>query len=254
MLTLGLGFKKDAAESLIWFGEAARQDHPLGWFNLSHHFRFGIGTACDVADADSCERIGQRTNSPEHSAKVTDDIDDCSHWVPFATERTSRFVTFYEPPLPVTSEDELWPGLRKVRLERISSPRLAGRTLVLRGGDSGLTCGDLLDRSIFYRIGHLVCEEGGMPPEGLTFGPVQDESVLTMGMERTIVGEIRDERIKLNSHTHDALKTRKIIGSLYKRGLGVRQNDEEAAKYLNWNYPAKALHLTGFDSCGNPIS
>jgi hypothetical protein len=115
-------------------------------------------------------------------------------------------------------------------------------------------CGDLLDRSIFYRIGHNTCEQGGMPPAGLTFGPVQDDSSLTMGMERTIVGEIRDERIKLNWNAHDVLKTHKIIGSLYKRGLGVRQNDEEAAKYLNWNYPSDPLHFTGFDSRGNPIS
>jgi hypothetical protein len=254
MLTLGLGVDKDAAESLLWFDEAARQDHPVGWFNLSHHSEYGIGTARDGREAYFLDWSGKKRNSPEYSAKDTDDTDDCSHWIPFVTERTSKFVTFYEPPLPVPSEDEHWPTLRKVRLEQISSSRLAGRVLVLRGGDYGLTCGDLLDRLAFYRVGHYICELGGMPPEGLTFGPVQDESVLTMGMERTIVGEIRGERINLNWNACDALITHRIIGSLFKRGLGVRQNEEEAAKYLNWNYPSDPLHFTGFDSCGNPIS
>lgn len=262
LYTLGLGVEKDDAESFRLFEHAAQHGHSASLLNLSHHYALGVGVVADARLAEAYLYLGLGKNDPARSefthtwsskicteAKlgVTEKMRDYDYAYRPARERIRSFITLYEAlshhraafdPLGENGmalnvgEASHEPILRKVRLVDFSYSQVGGQALVLEAHDSSLTCGDVLDLVAFEANAQWVGNEGGLPAEGILIQPANSDfhpPITTP--ESMIVGVIGTSGIELGENVHDLPRSEKIIGSLYQRGLGVPQSDEEAARW-----------------------
>jgi hypothetical protein len=247
LLTVGLGVSKDPARAARLFENAAGHGHPVGSLNLSYLYEFGIGLTTDKLKARFYHYLGEHKNDPSRwrfnpsrmvpgaGVNLTDDMVGYDYSFQFEPKRTDKFITFYEVLLPtmetLVSEENIDAVLRKVRSVEIPCSGINGDILVIDSGDGPLTCGDLLERDLFETFGLFITNEGGRPPQGIVYKANPDGFLYDKESAEMIARILQDGRIELETSHHSREQKSRIIASFYKRGLGVRQNDVEAARW-----------------------
>jgi hypothetical protein len=247
LLTVGLGVSKDPARAARLFENAAGHGHPVGSLNLSYLYEFGIGLTTDKLKARFYHYLGEHKNDPSRwrfnpsrmvpgaGVTLTDDMVGYDYSFQFEPKRTDKFITFYEVLLPtmetLVSEENIDAVLRKVRSVEIPCSGINGDILVIDSGDGPLTCGDLLERDLFETFGLFITNEGGRPPQGIVYKANPDGFLYDKESAEMIARILQDGRIELETSHHSREQKSRIIASFYKRGLGVRQNDVEAARW-----------------------
>jgi TPR repeat protein len=219
MHATGMGVEKAYVRAFHLTHEAMGGEHGLAFLNLGHFFEFGLGTQENLSVAFTFFSMGdRRLNGSERLFR------DCQGFPEsIARLRTDGYVTSLEMLTPDT-----FSSLRKVRIDPISFSAPQGKVLVLYGGDSALSCGDVLEAEHFQRRSFYTLDEGGYPAQGVAFGGMPEEIEIREGFQ-PIVGSLSQGRIKIQGEVRNLARLHGIIGHLYEKGWGVPQNYEQAA-------------------------
>lgn len=110
--------------------------------------------------------------------------------------------------------------LHKIRILRHDDKYLQKQALVIDGGDSGFTCGDLIDLEYFKNRSEFTCEEGGKPAYGLVFAPFSDGAKNS----EFIVGHILHKTVHITPEKGWS-KSVKVQVRLRRMGLDLRATD-----------------------------
>ena len=176
MAAAGLGIRASPEKafqlfSLLVYGfDGLGENGGFHWWvasklNMARSRGLGLGVEKDELGAFAARHSVEKAHACASSVEAYPEI---------CKSRAENFFTFFDIVSPRSSasypiDDEWFWCLRKIRIVNSEDKFLLSQVLVVEGGDSGLICGDLINRDCFESRSELTEEQGGRPAYGLVF-------------------------------------------------------------------------------------